>query len=168
MQNVETAAEIFTKYGEFIYTIIRFKVGNDGLADDLFQNFFLSLVNSPPPPAIKNIKGYLYKAILNDIIDNARHVERYNSLMENYAEHSRHHNNEVSADDRLLNLEEIKKMIDYIDKKLEYNEARAINLRFKDDMKIKDVAERLGVNGATAWRYISKGLNDVRRFLRRS
>jgi len=168
MQNAEIASEIFIKHWDFIYSIIRFKAGNECLVDDLFQNFFLSLVQNPPPSDLKNIKGYLYRAIMNDIIDNARHVERYHNLIEGYAEHSRYNKNEASPCEQLLNSEDIKKIVDYIEKKLEYNEARAVNLRFKDDMKIKDVAERMGVNGATAWRYISKGLDDLRRFLGRS
>jgi RNA polymerase sigma factor (sigma-70 family) len=165
--NVDIATEIFNEYWDFVYSVIRFKVGNEGVTDDLFQNFFLSLVQNPPPPDMKNIKGYLYKAIMNDIIDNARYVKRYHNLMNGYAEYLRYNKSQTFGEDDIFDFEEINNMIDYIDKKLEYNEAKAIKLRFKEELKIREIAERIGVDNTTAWRYISKGLSEIRRFLER-
>ncbi|MHC4792547.1 MAG: RNA polymerase sigma factor, partial [Planctomycetota bacterium] len=65
--NVNHAAKIFSEYGDFIRGVIRYQVGNDAQADDLFQDFFLSLVSRPVPADIQNIKKYLYRAITNDI-----------------------------------------------------------------------------------------------------
>jgi DNA-directed RNA polymerase specialized sigma24 family protein len=47
--NVGLAAKIFAEYGDFIRMVIRYKVKNEAQADDLFQDFFLSLVVSPLP-----------------------------------------------------------------------------------------------------------------------
>jgi RNA polymerase sigma factor (sigma-70 family) len=165
--NIDIASEIFIEYWDFIYSVIRFKAGNEGVIDDLFQNFFLSLVQNPPAQDVKNIKGYLYRAIMNDVIDNARYVERYHNLINGYAEHSRYNKSQTFREDNILDFEEINKVIDYIDKKLEFNEANAIKLRFKDELKIREIAEKIGVDNTTAWRYITKGLSEIRRFLER-
>jgi RNA polymerase sigma factor (sigma-70 family) len=168
LHNVDAAAEIFIQHWDFIYAVIRFKVIDEGQVDDLFQNFFLSLVSKPPSPDVKNIKGYLYKAIINDIIDNVRYNERYQRQKYNYAEHLRYSINDRSSESTVMNSEEIKKMIECIDKKLEYNEAKAINLRYKNNYKLKEVAAVMGVNNTAAWRYISKGLSEIKRILGRN
>jgi RNA polymerase sigma factor (sigma-70 family) len=168
VHNVSIAAEIFIKYWDFIYAVIRYKVADKGQIDDLFQNFFISLVCSPPTPDIKNIKGYLYRAIINDIIDNARYVERYQHQICNYAERLQYSINEDNPENKLIDTDEINKMLKCIENHLQYNEAKAINLRYKDDYKLKDVASAMGVNSTAAWRYISKGLSEIRRYLGKS
>jgi RNA polymerase sigma factor (sigma-70 family) len=162
-RNVTAAYKIFIEYWDFIYSVIRFKVGNECASDDLFQDFFLSLVQNPPAPDIKNIKGYLYRAIINDIIDKARCVERHRNLMNGYAEYLRYCKNQEFHKDNVFDFEELNNMIEYVDKKLEYNEAKAIKLRFQEELKIKEIAEKIGVDNTTAWRYISKGLNEIKR-----
>ena len=82
---VDIAANVFDKYGDFVRAVIRHNVGNAAYADDLFQDFFLSLMCKPIPPDVKNIRGYLYRAITNDIRDAARRVKRYQKHMRIYA-----------------------------------------------------------------------------------
>lgn len=158
-------AEIFSRYGDFIRGVIRYKVGNKNRADDLFQSFFLSLVFRPPSPNVKNIKSYLYKAIINDIIDNTRRVEKYQSHVRRYAENLQY--SEDSPENALIEAEEMNKMFKCIEKQLQHSEAQAITLRYRNSRKIKEVATAMGVNNIAAWRYISKGLRKIRRLLRK-
>ena len=130
------AAEIFTKYGDFIRGVIQCKVADKGEVDDLFQNFFLSLVSRPPAPNVKNIKGYLYKAILNDIIDNSRRIERYQNRVHRYAEFLSYSTIEDNSENVLIEAEEMAKMFECIEKQLEHSEARAVILRYKNNYKI--------------------------------
>jgi DNA-directed RNA polymerase specialized sigma24 family protein len=67
--NVGTAAEVIAEYRDFIYMVICSQVNNKACAEDIFQDFFLSLVSKPIPHDVKNIKSYLYRAISNDIVD---------------------------------------------------------------------------------------------------
>jgi RNA polymerase sigma factor (sigma-70 family) len=164
---VHIAAEIFTKYGDFIYGIIRCKAGDKGEVDDLFQNFFLSLVSRPPAPNVKNIKGYLYKAILNDIIDNRRRIERYQNRVHRYAEFLDYSAIEDSQENVLVEAEEMAKMFKCIEKQLEHSEVRAVILRYRNNYKIREIAATMGVNSIAAWRYISKGVRKIRRLLRK-
>lgn len=163
---VDIAAKIFGEYGDFIYTVIRYKVRDEAQADDLFQDFFLSLVSRPLPPDIQNIKGYLHRAIINDIADSVRRVERYQTRLRRYAERLKYFRTEDSPENALIEAEEIDKMFKLIERRLQRNEAQAIFLRYRNNYKIKEVAKKMGINDNAAWRYIYKGLRKIRQFLR--
>ena len=161
---VNIAAKVFGEYGDFIYAVIRCKVRNKAQADDLFQDFFLSLVFKPPPPNIQNIKGYLYRAVTNDILDAARRVEKYQTRIDRYAECLKYTATEDSPENVLIETEETNKMFKLIERHLKRTEAQAIILRYRNHYKIKDVAKKMAINDNTAWRHISKGLRKIRRF----
>lgn len=162
--NVDRAAEIFSKYGDFILAVIRYQVGNDVQADDLFQDFFLSLVSRPIPTGIQNIKSYLYRAITNDIVDAARRVQKYQARMHKYAECLDYSINKNTLENALIRKEEINKMFKLIEGRLPHSEARAITFRFRNNFNIKEVAKKMHVNNRTVSRYISVGLSKVRQF----
>ena len=82
--NVGPATEVFTEHRDFIHMVIYSQVKNKSRADDIFQDFFLSLVSKPIPQNVKNIKSYLYRAISNDIVDTQRQVERYREQIKKY------------------------------------------------------------------------------------
>ena len=60
-KNIELASQIFSEYGAFIPSITYTKVQEKQKADDLSQDFFLSLVHKPIPPDVRNIKGFIYR-----------------------------------------------------------------------------------------------------------
>jgi len=164
---VHIAAEIFSKYGDFIRGVIRYKVGDENCVDDLFQCFFLSLVYRPPSGNVKNIKGYLYRAIMNDIIDNRRQIERYHGLMRGYAEYINYFESGDSPENTLIDTEEMNKMLKCIETQLQRNEAKAVILRYKSEYKIKEIAAAMGINNIAAWRYVSNGVRKIKRLLRK-
>lgn len=163
--NVERAAEIFSEYGDFILAIIRYQVSNNSQADDLFQNFFLSLVSRPMPAGVENIKSYLYKAITNDIVDAARRVEKYKTRMYKYAECLNYSINKSGPENALIEIEETNKMFKLIKGRLPCSEAQAVTLRYRHNYNIKEVAKKMKVNNRTVSRYISVGLSKLRQFL---
>jgi RNA polymerase sigma factor (sigma-70 family) len=163
--NVDRAAEIFSKYGDFIRTVIYYHVKNDAQADDLFQDFFLSLVSRPLPADIQNVKGYLYKAITNDIVDAARRVEKYKTRMDKYAECFNYSVNNNRPENALVEIEQTDKMFKLIEGQLRHSEAQVITLRYRNSYNIKEAAKKMHVNSRTISRYISTGLSKVRQFL---
>ena len=163
--NVARAAEIFSEYGDFIRAVIRYQVSNDAQADDLFQDFFLSLVSKPLPADIQNVKSYLYRAITNDIVDAARRVEKYKTRMNKYAECLNYSINKNSPENALVEIEQTNKMFRLLKGWLRHSEAQAITLRYRNSYNIKEVAKKMHVNNRTVSRYISAGLSKVRQFL---
>ena len=65
LQNrIDQAFQIFTKYEDFLRSIIYLNLQNHFSVDDIMQDFFIHLVKNPIPDNIDDIKGYLYKANL--------------------------------------------------------------------------------------------------------
>jgi len=165
-EGVSKATEIFDEYGDFIYSIIRCQTGNDAQADDLFQDFFLSVAFNPPPADVRNIRGYLYKAIIHDVVDAVRRVEKYQSRVHRYADGVKMPAAKDKPENILIVLEETNKMFELIKLQLPRSEAEAITLRYKGGHNITEVAEKMDVNTRTISRYISVGLSKVRQILR--
>lgn len=163
--DVARAAEVFSEYGDFIQAVIRYKVKNETLAGDLFQDFFLSLVSKPVPTGVQNVKSYLYRAIINDIVDATRRVENYKTQMNKYAECLNYSINKNTPENALIETEETNKMVKLIKGWLRRSEAQAISLRYRNSYNIKEVAEKMHVNNRTVSRYISSGLSKIRQFL---
>jgi len=66
LSSTARAGEIFSLHGDFIRSVIRYRVKDETLVDDVFQDFFLSLAANPLPPDVRNVKNYLYRAIINN------------------------------------------------------------------------------------------------------
>ena len=164
-KGVDRATTIFAEYGDFIRAIIRYHVKNEAQADDLFQDFFLSLISKSVPTGVQNIKSYLYKAITNDFIDGTRRIDKYQSRMHRYAERLVYSPTEESPENGLIRKEETDKIVRFIRRRLRRSEAQAVILRHRNNYKIKEIAVEMGVNNRTVTWYVSTGLKKIRRFL---
>jgi len=164
--NVDVAAKIFAEYGDFIRMVIRYQVKNEAQVDDLFQDFFLSLVASPLPAGVQNVKGYLYRAITNKIIDATRRVERYRKHVHKYSEYLEHPINKRAPENAFIDIEETNKMFGLIKGRLKDSQYQAVALRYKSQYNIKEVAEIMGVKRTSVSRYISIGLKKIRQSLK--
>ncbi len=160
--NVGTAAEVFAEYKDFIHLVIYSQVKNKSRADDIFQDFFLSLVSKPIPQDVKNIKSYLYRAICNDIVDTQRQVERYNAQIHKYQERCNFSINNMEPENALIRNEQKNKMFDLIKGRLTSSQSQAIALRYGTNHTIKEVAEKMGVKCTSVSRYICTGLRRMR------
>lgn len=165
VSNVRHAAEIFFENGDFIRNVILCSIRDEGKTEDLFQDFFLSLVSRPIPPDVRNLKSYIYKALINDISDRIRYIERYRALTHKYASYCNEVVNNRSAENALIEKEQTEKMIELIEKRVAKREARAIAMRYCDNLCVGEVASRMGINKRSVSRYISAGLRKVRQFL---
>lgn len=163
--SVSMAYEVFAEHSSFIRAVIGSQVKNEAQADDIFQNLFLSLIHKPVPEGVRDIKGYLYKAIINDIVDAARRVERYQALVHRYSEQLNFSISRSSPEDALTIREETDKVLELISRQLRKSEFQAITLRYGSCTDISEVAEKMGVNSGTVRRYISVGLAKVRKLL---
>ena len=166
VSNVNHATEIFFEYGDFIRTVIRHKIHDENRVEDLFQDFFVSLVSRPIPPDVRDLRSFIYKAIINDIIDRARSTERYKNLKHKYAEYLEEPVNNCTAEDAFIEKEQTDKMIELIEMRVTRSEAKAITSRYCDNLCIQEIADRMSIDGRSVSRYISTGLRKVRQFFK--
>jgi RNA polymerase sigma factor (sigma-70 family) len=162
---VNAAARVFAEHSEFIRGVIRYRVRNEAQAEDLFQDFFLTLIVKPLPEGIQNTKGYLYRRIMNNIVNATHRVENYQARIHRYAERGKYSMTEYSPESELIAAEEMDKMFALIERQLPEREAEAVGLRYKNDLSVPEVASEMHVNNRTVSRYISIGLCKIRQML---
>ncbi len=163
--NMSRARKIFAEYGDFIYGVIRSKVKNDVRADDLYQNFFLSLVSDPISADMQNIKSYLYRAIINDIYDDTRKMQRYAKLRKKYADHLYFSIKKNTLRNASIIEERIDKILNCVGGKLPSNELEAIILRYRKSCSADEIAEKMSIKKESVSRYICVGLKRIRQLL---
>jgi len=163
--SVFMASELLTEHGNFIRAVIRSQVKNEDQADDIFQDFFLSLVYKPIPKGVRNIKSYLYRAITNDIVDAVRQVERYRVRIHKCSKQLTNSINNTSPENALIEKEQLDKMFALIKGRLPNSESQAIVLRYRKQHSLKEVADKMGVNDRSVSRYICVGLRKIRKLL---
>ena len=166
--SVESASQIITEYEDFIKLIIHLHINDKNLEEDIFQDFFLSLVANPIPVTIRNTKGYIYTAILHDITDYKRKKYRNITCTKKYLKKSKNCVNKIDPLDALIIDEEKKRMYKLIKEQSLGKEYDAIILRYRDGNNIQRVAEKMGLKNASVRKYMSKGLKRVRKYLTNS
>lgn len=163
--NVQRAAAIFFEHCDFIRAVICYKIKDESVAEDLFHNLFISLVSRPVPAEIRDIKGYIYRAIINDITDHIRHVVKYQAMTHKCADYNKLTVNNRLPEDALIEKEQTDRMIELIRKRVTRKEFKAIASRYSDGLSVKEVASRMNINNRSASRYISTGIKKVKQFL---
>ena len=164
-RNRNIAADIFAKYGDFIYKVICSKTSNKAQIDDLYQDFFLSLVSNPIDPDLNNIKSYLYQAIMNDITDASRRTKRYQELINNYSNNFNFTINKSVSINANNSEGEIERVFKLVREGLSPSEAKAIALRYKDNCNNEEIAEKIGAKKESVSRYICVALKKIRQML---
>jgi RNA polymerase sigma factor (sigma-70 family) len=160
--NVRATARLFQKHGEFIRSVIRWKTSDQSIVDDLYQNLFLSLAAAPIPPDVENVRSFLYRAIINDIVDSARRTRRYKEHLKKYLKNANFSVNNGHPADALELEERTEKLVRRIKSRLEPTEAEAICLKYAQDMTVAEIAEKMNVRNRSVSRYLTTGLRKMR------
>lgn len=161
-KRVGLAAEVFGKYGDEILAVIRFNVDDPSRANDIFQDFFISLVRKPVPSHIKDVRGYLYKAVTNDVIDSSRRTRNRQNNAQEYAYHHKHCISQDNPQDMMIHAEETERMLDLIEKHLPKREARVFLKRYENGLSTDDTAKKLSLTKRTVSQYLSIAMKKVR------
>ncbi len=164
---VKSAVEVFDRYSDTIRDMIRFQSNDTSHADDIFQDFFLSLVRKPIPPKINNMKRYLSKALRNDIIDAKRRKTNYHERISRYARTPRPAPKQKIPPHILIQSEQFKIILALIKKELRPHEANALMYRFIHNLDIADAAEKMNINKRSFSRYLCVALKKMRRLAKK-
>lgn len=164
LENVNRAAKLFTEYGDFIRSIIRYNIKNKDLTEDIYQDLFIYFIYRPMPADVKSTRGFLYKVITDKIKDSFRRIDSYQKRLKTYAER----NEDVadsSPDKKIVDMEEYEKMFTLIERKLPTNEAQAMIFKFRDNFDTTTIAKQMGIKSRSVSRYISVGVKKLRRII---
>lgn len=159
------AEQIYRHYGDFIYRAIRCRVASDIEADDIFQQFFLSLMQHPIPESITNVESYLNRAVNNDVLDQMRKEKRYRARLYRQCACAR----ECRVDDPselASRAEYAEKMLNLLRTCLPFHESNTIIKRYYKGQDIREISAELGANRRSISRYLCTGLQKIRHLLK--
>jgi RNA polymerase sigma factor (sigma-70 family) len=163
--NITAAAKIFEEHGDFIYRIIQYKTSDKSLIDDIFQDFFLALAARSVSLEGPKLRAFLYRAIINDIRDAARRVQRYSNLLEKYAANCVATVNSPGLKDASSIEEKVQVIIKNAWQSLSPKETTAISLRYFNGCSLAEAAQKMQVKPPTISRYVCVGLGKIRQCL---
>jgi len=164
-KRVGLAAEVFDKYGDEIRSIIHFNIKDKSKADDIFQSFFVSIVCKPIPPDIQDMKGYLYRAVTNDVIDVVRQKKCHQDHIKKYTECCKSFIITEDPQNIAIQMESTKNMFQLIESRLPKREAEAVLQRYGRGLSTTDTAKSMHVDKRIVSRYLSIALKKMREFV---
>lgn len=164
-ERVGLAGEVFDRYGDEIRAIIHFNVKDESKADDIFQDFFVSIVRKPIPPDIDDIRAYLYRAVTNDVIDVSRRTKGRKDRVQRYTERRKYCIIQEDPQNTVIQAEETEKIFQLIESRLPKHEAQVVVQRYGHGLSTTDTAEGMHVNKRSVSRYLSVAMKKIRQLV---
>lgn len=163
---LERTAKIFAENNSFIRSAIRFHVSDEVERDDLFRELFLSLITRPIPSEVKNIKGFLFRAIAFRAKDAYRRKSTYQKKLCGYAENCKLPS-EIRPESNAVKAEELEKVLNMVRTRLPKHEAAAISLTFSNNSSNIKAANSMGLKTETINRYVCTGIKKLSSILKK-
>jgi RNA polymerase sigma factor (sigma-70 family) len=163
---VAAAVKVFAEHGGFMRNVIRLRVRDASRREDVFQELFLRLVDQPVPPDVQNIRGYLYRAILRDVVDLAREQENASHHLKKYARKNRIFIYKSPSQNAIIeDTEDEHSVFACLTRPLRRREREVVTLRYRDNCSIAEIADRMGIGKRTVSRYLTSALRQIRKTL---
>jgi RNA polymerase sigma factor (sigma-70 family) len=158
--------QVFEKHGSFIYRVIQFQLGQSPDSDDIFQSFFLRLLETPTPRKVMDNRGYLYRMVKNSIITHYHRLKAYERRISRYSEAQVSKTTSYDPTEKTTKIDEFESVISIINNLLPAHTATALKLRYKNDLPNSAIARTMSVKRETVCQYISTGLRKLRKILK--
>lgn len=160
---IKQAVEIFEEHSNTILTAIRFHINNQSNVDDIYQDFFLSLIQKPVPDRNKNVRAFINRAIRNDVLDAASQTRSYYLRNQKYAKINSGRFKLKTPEKIISHAEEIDQLFNIIESQLLKHEAEAIIQKYRYGKDIAEIANVMGINRRSVSCYICTGLQKLRK-----
>jgi RNA polymerase sigma factor (sigma-70 family) len=164
-ERVKQAGVVFETYGDEIRAMISLSVKEQSEADDMFQDLFLSIVQTPIPPDTDRVPAYLYRVITNDVIDETRRLCNYAEFVREYREQGNHRMAHEAPENGVIELEETHEMLESLRKRLPSHEAEAVIRSCVYGNKAGYAAKKMDLDRKTFSQYLYRGKTRIRRLL---
>ncbi len=161
-KKMDLAYKLISENGGFLRNTIFQQTRDQHLAEDIFQDFFMSIVKNPVSNNIQNLDAYLKRLVRNDVIDAIRRQKTITNNKDKYYRHRKINMNFVTNPADLLIKKEQKKQIYSIARKnLPPSQFRAISLRYDHGFTISETAKKMKIDSRSVSRYLSVGLKKL-------
>ena len=159
---VKKAKEVFDKYGDEIRAVIEFNFEDKHITEDIFQDFFISVVENPIPPGIENVRSYIYRAIVNDAIDRIRRARIQREGVKKYAQYLRDNAVQKEPQNVVIMAEEVERMFQLIETRLPPRHARALMQCYGIGRTASRTGAKLEIDKRSVSRYLSEAIRKMR------
>ena len=109
------------------------------------------------PPNTPNVRSYLYRAAVHDIIDFKRGLKLHKKKIDEYSELSRRTHSGRSPVQRLIGLETVTEAFKQIEKNLPPAVGQAVLHKHRKQLSHREIAEKMNIKKETVDRYLSVG-----------
>nr|WP_232325331.1 RNA polymerase sigma-70 factor [Pedobacter panaciterrae] len=152
--------EIYMRYDKPLYLYAYHKLGNKEESRDIVQDVFAWMLNNRETLDLKTtLSGYLYKSVLNKIFNVFKHKE----VLRKYASEG---NDYIDVDseetDFLIREKDIAAMIEKEISAMPAGMRKVYELKRKQYMSAKDIAEQLGVAESTVNTQLKRAMKHLR------
>lgn len=164
-RRVKRAEEVFDRYGDEIRAVIEFNVKDKSSAEDIFHDFFVSIVKKPVPQGIENVRAYLYRAVSNDVVDRFRRARNHREGIQGYAEYRRDRAVQKEPQNVVIQAEETARMLRLIESHLPPRQANAFIQQCGVRRGASDAAAEQSVDKRSVSRYLTEAIRKMRRIV---
>ena len=140
-------------YSEMIH-LPRVMLGNDEEAEDVVQDIFLRIAHRDTVP---QNDCYLLTAVRNACLNKIRQIklhERVKALMPI--------DDEADLQPIDKQLERFDNIAAYVNEQLEEPHRSIFHFRFDEDLTIREIARRLGLNPNTTYKYLMQSIQQIK------
>lgn len=157
--------DIYAEHDDFIRSVIQYAARHNEDQDDIYQEVFVALSQKEGFDDISNLKGYLYRLVVNKVNELMRKKVAADLRLRKYVQW-RAAEDHADIGQALIIEDEVVATVRLLKDKLSKKESQAILLRFRDEYDNEQAAEEMNVQKETFIRYISVGLKKIRNIMK--
>lgn len=168
--NNDVFSILMDRHRKKVYDYIRMMVKDEELADDLFQETFIKVVNSLRERRYTDsgkFVAWVMRIAHNQVIDHFRRRKQQNVVSNDSVEYDLLNNKKFSDDtieDRMVSEQittDVRKLVEYLPEE----QKQVVMMRHYEDLSFKEIAEQTGVSINTALGRMRYALINLRKLI---
>ncbi len=168
--NNDAFSILMDRHRKKVYDYIRMMVKDEDLADDLFQETFIKVVNSLREKRYTDngkFVAWVMRIAHNQIIDHFRRQKQQKTISNDSVEYDLLNNKKFSDDtieDRMVSDQitaDIRKLVEFLPEE----QRQVVMMRHYDDLSFKEIADQTGVSINTALGRMRYALINLRKLI---
>ena len=152
---------LFCQHYSEMFRLARTLLYDTQEAEDAVQDVFVRLMQSDIAPAEEKARAYLMAAVRNGCINRIRQKSLAEQVRNLYTREA-----EADWQNTEAQMQAVETVCDYADNHLTEPHRTIFQLRFRDGLTLKEIAQRLDMNLKTVFKYLSQSIQSVQKVYR--
>ena len=152
---------LFCQHYSEMFRLARTLLYDTQEAEDAVQDVFVRLMQSDIAPAEEKARAYLMAAVRNGCINRIRQKSLAEQVRNLYTREA-----EADWQNTETQMQAVEAVCDYADNHLTEPHRTIFQLRFRDGLTLKEIAQRMDMNLKTVFKYLSQSIQSVQKVYR--